>query len=171
MSDKRLRELERDPERAEELAHELRRRGQPEKRPPEWVRRSEKRLTPVEGVPRACKRCLTLAWEDKIRPETVMPLPRTAPPLAEDGSGPCCHDCQAADTLGRMHLSGMPFSARRVVVANERQRSLRLPEGLRKHFGMVAAGIVRASEGADAFERHIAWLEKVGIFNGGGDGP
>lgn len=31
--------------------------------------------------------------------EMVQPIFRLAPALARDGSGPCCHDCQAADTL------------------------------------------------------------------------
>ena len=32
----------------------------------------------------------------------VQPLAKLAPALARDGSGPCCHDCQAADTLHQL---------------------------------------------------------------------
>lgn len=134
--------------------------------------------------PKPCPRCLKLAWAGLIRAETVMPLPTDlAPPLAEDGSGPCCHDCQAADTIGKTILRpntqvwgsttvggtkhplrrGMPFDALRIVVGNERQEQLRLPEGMRKFFGLVAQGYVRPSVGENALADHQAWLESVGI--------
>lgn len=145
-----------------------------------------KRKTPKKDrPPEPCPRCVKLAWDGQIRAETVMPLPVGADaPLAEDGSGPCCHDCQAADTINKTILGGrskaiwgatqqggqkhplergMPFYAVRVVVGNERQEQLRLPEGIRKHFGLVAKGLVRPSVGENALEDHQAWLASVGI--------
>jgi hypothetical protein len=136
-----------------------------------------------EEPPPPCPRCLKLAWAGLIRAETVMPLPAKCPPLAEDGSGPCCHDCQAADVIGKVVFTarkqvwgttepgghkhplqrGMPFDALRIVIGNERQEQLRLPEALRPCLGLVAQGLVRASVGEKALDEHHAWLESVGI--------
>jgi len=136
-------------------------------------------------APQPCPRCLALAWAGKIRVETVQSLPPTAPPLAEDGSGPCCHDCQAADVVSKIVFGGaqvwaatelgghkrpltvMPFSAMRVVVGNDRQEQLRLPENLRPFFGLVAHGFVRPSIGANALDDHYAWMKLVGLLRDG----
>jgi hypothetical protein len=139
------------------------------------------------GGGQPCPRCLPLAWNGQIRVETVQPLPPgAAAPLAEDGSGPCCYDCQAADTVSKVVFggrqvwaalepgaskrplrAGMPFSAMRVVTGNERQEQLRLPESLRPHFGLVAQGLVRQSAGEKALDDHYAWMESVGLLRDG----
>lgn len=142
--------------------------------------------------PDPCPRCLALAFNDQIRPETVMPIPSPAPPLAVEDVGtsmagtPICHDCQAAENLAKLDIlaawvadepggikrpykpKGMAFSSRRIVVGNERQEQLRLPEGMRPHFGLVRIGLVRMTEGEEALERHCAWLDQaMPGWNGG----
>lgn len=116
-----------------------------------------------------------------------MPLPSTSPPLAIEDLGehsppgsPICHDCQAAENLAKCGIlatwvatepggikrpmpKGLGFTARRVVIGNERQEQLRLPESMRKFFGLVGAGYVRPSEGEDALDKHHKWLSAVGI--------
>ena len=141
--------------------------------------------------PAPCPRCFALAFTGKIRAETVMPLQKTAPPLsiehhpdlASPANTPICHDCQAAENLAKVGIlaawvatepggpkrpmpEGLDFASRRIVVGNERQEQLRLPEGMRPFFGLVKLGIVRPSEGEDALERHHEWLESVGIVLG-----
>ena len=50
-----------------------------------------------------CPRCVALAWANQLRTEPVMPLfPVGLAPEAVDGSGPCCMDCAAADTVVKM---------------------------------------------------------------------
>lgn len=147
--------------------------------------------------PKACPRCFSLAFHGKIRAETVMPIPET-PPLAIEDLGehsppgsPICHDCQAAENLAKVGVlaswvatepggpkrpcqpSGMDFASRRIVVGNERQEQLRLPAGLRPHFGLVKQGYVMqtqdppgATEGLTALTAHHEWLESVGIVMG-----
>jgi len=56
-----------------------------------------------EGNPKPCPRCLVW-WADNQRSqwglaEMVQPITNLAPALARDGTGPCCQDCQSADTL------------------------------------------------------------------------
>lgn len=101
-----------------------------------------------------CPRCLALALAGEIRMETVQPLPEGAlAPLASDGSGKCCPDCAAADTLLRMKAAP-GFTAARVSVGNDRQEALRLPM---VPLGLVRAGIMRPSKSGD-LEIHWAWL-------------
>jgi hypothetical protein len=104
----------------------------------------------------ACPRCLRLARQGKIRTEMVQRLPDGAwAPLALDGSGRCCYDCQAADTLVRM--AGAPnFEAARICTGNDRQEHLRLP-GVR--MGLVRAGLLRPNKPGD-FEAHLKWLDQ-----------
>jgi hypothetical protein len=59
-----------------------------------------------ENDPEPCPRCLawmeTTANEYDLQngiQEMIQPVPRLAPALARDGFGPCCPDCQAADTV------------------------------------------------------------------------
>jgi len=150
-------------------------------------------------VSQPCPRCLSLAFNGKIRVETVMPLPELAPPLSVEDLGehspagsPICHDCQAAENLAKIGVlaawvatepgghkhpvenpAGLDFAARRIVIGNERQEQLRLPAGMRPHFGLVRQGLVRMTEdppgsegGLAALEAHHDWLESVGIFVG-----
>jgi hypothetical protein len=53
--------------------------------------------------PKPCPRCLVwftgMVDQRYGLAEMVQPLPSCAPALARDGSGPCCADCQSADTL------------------------------------------------------------------------
>jgi len=138
------------------------------------------------GAP--CPRCLPLAFNGQIQIEAVQPLPPPGwAPLAVDGSGPCCFDCQAADTVLKMlarnpgkarpHLTklvskrvltrevasaGMDFPMARVCVANDRCEQHRLP-GV--PMGLVLEGWVRASKPGD-FERHLAWMERMHLGEG-----
>ena len=149
----------------------------------------------------ACTRCFSLAFAGRIRAETVMPLPESAPPMAIEDCGehsppntPICHDCQAAENLAKLSVlaawvatepgglkrpwrpEGMGVADRRIVSGNERQEQLRLPAGMRPHFGLVREGLVKATVdppdydpdadegyGCPALEAHHAWLETVGI--------
>ena len=56
--------------------------------------------------PDPCPRCLKFMGQIGLKQEhdtgineMIQPVPRLAPALARDGSGACCPDCQAADTL------------------------------------------------------------------------
>lgn len=141
------------------------------------------------AVPQPCPRCLSLAFHGLIRAETVMPIPNTPPLAIEDlgehspAGSPICHDCQAAENLSKLGVlaswvstepggnkrpmpEGLDFTARRIVIGNERQEQLRLPEGIRGHFGLVREGRVMASQGENALEDHHAWLGSVGIKMG-----
>ena len=104
-----------------------------------------------------CPRCLKLLLEDDaIQYEAVMLLPAKCPPQARDGSGACCYDCQAADTV--VGIGGHPkFAAARLCTANEQIEHLRLPKGIT--LGLVMMGIVRPCSQVD-LARHQAWLRK-----------
>ena len=55
-----------------------------------------------DGNPEPCPRCLVWIEDTPNKwgtAEMIQPLPSMAPALTRDGSGPCCPDCQAADTL------------------------------------------------------------------------
>ncbi|MDO8679381.1 MAG: hypothetical protein Q7R30_12570, partial [Acidobacteriota bacterium] len=52
----------------------------------------------ANAPPPPCPRCLKLAWADRVRKETVMPIPDD-PPLSREDNKPCCYDCAAADGL------------------------------------------------------------------------
>jgi len=87
--------------------------------------------------------------------ETVQPLPEgAAAPLAVDGSGKCCFDCQAADTVCRFQKA-LNFEMARIAVGNDRQEQYRLP-GV--PLGLVAQHYVRPSKAGD-LKRHHAWLD------------
>jgi hypothetical protein len=118
-------------------------------------------MTPLRKTALACRRCLALARTGALRMEVVQPL-AAAPwaPFARDGSGPCCADCAAADTL--MRLFGLSFLAARIATGNERQEQYRLPS---VPMGLVKAGLVRPSAHGD-FETHLAWLDENEWFGG-----
>lgn len=102
-----------------------------------------------------CPRCLALAQDDALRVEMVQPLPPGAwAPLARDGSGPCCHDCAAADGLVRLDVC-LDFPMARIATGNERQEQYRLPGA---PTGLVAMGRLRPSIAGD-LEQHHAWLD------------
>ena len=78
-----------------------------------------------DNDPEPCPRCLTFLdqaaagydLETGIQ-EMVQPLPRLAPALARDGFGPCCPDCQTADTLHQLsNKEPMPRTLEEFVVA------------------------------------------------------
>ena len=116
-----------------------------------------------------CPRCLKLAQEGHIRPETVQPIPSGLgrAPLGLDGIK-CCYDCAAADTLIRCGLIGKPkgrrddklFEMARIAVGNDRQEQYRLPGA---PMGLVKEGLVRASKEGD-FQRHLDWLDRQHWF-------
>lgn len=108
-----------------------------------------------------CERCLKLALDERIHEQAVMPIPPGAEAaLARDGSGRCCRDCESADTL--VALGILPeFVMARVATANERMEQLRLPELARPHFGLAQRKLLKLSEGPDALERHLRWLDQV----------
>lgn len=110
-----------------------------------------------------CPRCLTLAQEGALRAECVMPLPPGAlAPRAYDRTGPCCHDCAAADSLVRS-LPGMDFEARRVATGNERQENMRRPESVRHLFGLFQNGQMRSFAGKNPATLHHHWMDRQGI--------
>lgn len=110
-----------------------------------------------------CLRCLALAKKGVLRVETVMPLPPGAiAPCAYDRSGPCCHDCAAADNLLRV-LPALDFAARRVTIGNERQEDMRRPEAMRPHFGLFLDGRMRPIPGGDPIQTHHRWMSRQGI--------
>jgi hypothetical protein len=103
-----------------------------------------------------------------------------------DGSGPCCFDCQAADTVVKMlarnpnkkrvHLTKLAFKnvigheqidgplgflMARVAVGNDRCEQHRLPGA---PIGLVAEGWMRPSKPGD-FERHLAWMERMHLID------
>lgn len=105
-----------------------------------------------------CRRCLALVLSGTIRRETLQPLYGDArDALAIDGSGPCCRDCAAADTLMRIGQGHPDFAATRIATGNCRQESLRLP-GV--PIGYVKMRIMRPSEPGD-LDRHYKWLNRV----------
>ncbi len=131
-----------------------------------------------------CPKCLALAKDRQIRTETVMPLPELAPPLDLQGN-PCCHDCQAAETIIKIGIlpwresierseAGLPkgvtvtdeekeskFYMARVAVGNDRQEQFRFPE---MSVGpLVARGLVRPSKKGD-LDKHWDWLDSHNWF-------
>jgi len=131
-------------------------------------------VTPAFKIPltdKPCPRCLDLYRREKIRGETVMPLPQGAfAPMEMYRPIKCCRDCAAADTLIRIGLirkarrddeadREQAFIMARIVVGNDRQEQLRLP-GF--PMGLVGEGLVAPCEVGD-FERHHKWLAKHDI--------
>lgn len=78
-----------------------------------------------------CESCRSMA--DMLRRETLMPVPKLAPPLShtlKDRAGkpmPLCYDCAAAEGLHANALRFMDIIDARIVIANDRQEKLRLP--------------------------------------------
>ena len=106
-----------------------------------------------------CPRCLEFRRSGgSLRREAIQPLyqNRAVNALAVDGSGPCCRDCEAADSVVRRGLL-KEWGMARVAVANDRQEQLRLP-GV--PMGLHLEGITRASV-AGELELHHDWLAKV----------
>lgn len=130
---------------------------------------------PAFSIPlldKPCPRCLDLYKRERIRGETVMPMPQGAyAPMEMYRPVKCCRDCAAADTLVRIGLIGgrpqrdsdadreTAFIMARIVVGNDRQEQLRLP-GV--PMGMVGEGLVAPCVEGD-FDRHHAWLKKHDI--------
>lgn len=117
------------------------------------------RVVPMTRTP--CPRCAELALEQKIRAETVQPLPE-APfaPVGVDGRK-CCFDCQSADNIVKLGIVPGPwdkqsFLMARIAVGNDRQEQYRLP-GI--PIGLVMAGHVRPSKRGD-FEKQLKWLDE-----------
>lgn len=107
-----------------------------------------------------CPRCLKLAIDGEIRPETVMPLPQGAfAPLGHNGQK-CCFDCQSADGLVRTIGLDLDFSSRRIAVGNDRQECMRLPVQIADAMGLIKEGLVRNWPNADDFEAHMKWLDQ-----------
>ena len=106
-----------------------------------------------------CPRCLVARDERDIHVQAIQRLPEGAfAPLAIDGSGKCCWDCAAADTLVRMKI--LPrWGMARVAVGNDRMLSYRLP-GVPQ--GLIKEGLVRCSQEGD-FEDQLEWLDRVGL--------
>ena len=114
--------------------------------------------------PKPCPRCLPMAWEGTIRIEALQPLPEGAmAPHAQDGSGPCCQHCGAADALTRGTI--LNFEQARVAVANDFQEKIRLPPKMRDVMGLGPR--VRVSKEPDALAQHHRWLDsQVPGWNG-----
>ena len=104
-----------------------------------------------------CPRCLKLAWNEKIRVETIMPLPEH-PARSRDENEPVCRDCESADTVQALNPS-LSWEMARVAVANDRQDQFRLPGA---PMGLVGQGLVRPCEPRD-FEHHHEWLRCQGL--------
>ena len=109
-----------------------------------------------------CPRCLPLAFHGHIRPETIMPLQGGARDAqAIDGSGPCCVDCEAADTMIRLGM--VPdFVMARVCTGNDRQERLRLPD-LGHHYGLAKVGVMKEAMLFRTLEEHHNWLDSCGL--------
>ena len=124
---------------------------------------------PLTDTP--CPRCLDLYKREKIRGETVMPMPEGAfAPMEMYEPKKCCRDCAAADTLIRIGLIGKAardddsdretaFIMARIAVGNDRQEQLRMP-GM--PLGLVGQGLVAPCVDGD-FDRHHTWLKRHGI--------
>lgn len=112
-----------------------------------------------------CQRCLDMARNGVLRFEMVQRLPKSPyAPSAVDGSGPCCRDCGAADTLTRVS-KGLNFEMARVAVGNDRQEQYRLP-GV--PLGLVQLGLMAPSIKGD-LEEHRLWLDANNWFERGPD--
>lgn len=107
-----------------------------------------------------CPRCMALAQDHKIRPETVQRMPEGlgVAPIAQDGSGKCCFDCGFADGLVARKL-GMDFEMARIAVGNDRQEQYRLPGA---PMGLVQQGL-RKNKPGDLDEQH-KWLDRMDWF-------
>lgn len=106
--------------------------------------------------------------------EMIQPLPKQVPPLARDGSGPCCYDCASADGLNGLVLPGKYakidttyFLMARVAVGNDRMEALRLP-GI--PMGLRYDGLIRDSH-PDDLHAHYAWLDRLPYFSHRREGP
>jgi hypothetical protein len=139
-----------------------------------------------------CTRCVALAWAGALRTEPVMPMfPVERAPLAVDGSGPCCLDCAAADTVVKMlnydrsvrerHVARWRMHPKlrfeRVVMAyNPRDTGIDFgmariavandrQESFRLpgvKMGLCYEGWVRPSQPGE-WQLHLAWMERVGL--------
>jgi hypothetical protein len=106
-----------------------------------------------------CPRCRNLYDTNVLDdPEMVQPLGEH-PALARDGTGPCCDDCRAADTLLSLDHVGPDFGMARIAVGNDRQEQYRLPAA---PLGLVHAGLMKPSQPGD-LHAHLAWLARHGI--------
>lgn len=114
------------------------------------------RDTTINASP--CNRCKELWKKGLINLLTVMPVPESTPPIAHDGTGPCCIDCKAADSL--ISLGLVPsFIPARQAVSDDRHSSFLFP-GFKK--GLIHHGLVTPCQESD-LDVHNAWLDKNGI--------
>ena len=105
-----------------------------------------------------CPRCLPLVLDGTIRPEMLQPIYNDArDPYAIDGSGRCCRDCGAADTLTKLGQGHPDWPQTRLVIGNDRAEQMRLPGA---PMGLVKLRYMRASVPGE-FEAHHKWLDKV----------
>jgi hypothetical protein len=105
-----------------------------------------------------CPRCLKLAIEGRIRPETVMALPEGAFAPLGHNKQKCCFDCQSADNLVPRHVP--EFVMARIAVGNDRQEALRLPAELVNAVGLINEGLVKTWPNGGDFDAHIKWLDQ-----------
>ena len=110
---------------------------------------------PEVAVP--CPRCLRALDDGFIWHEMVQPIP-PAPPTGKDGSGPCCRDCAAAETIMRV-IGGMDWPMARVAIGNDRVDCMRVPSVA---MGLAFGGFMQPNQPGD-FDRHLAWLTAVGL--------
>lgn len=118
---------------------------------------AKKPKTKVREAGDPCPCCYELAREGRIRVEAVQPLHGGARDSLSrrPGVGKICRDCAAAEMVNSVLLTTMDFADCRVVTANERQASYRLP-GTRA-FGLFLAGYMKPSQPGE-LESHHAWL-------------
>jgi hypothetical protein len=122
----------------------------------------KKEMPKIPLTEKPCPRCLEAAAEGIIHGQAVQRLPEGAfAPLADDGSGKCCHDCASADTIVRLKI--LPrWGMARTAVGNDRMEQYRLP-GV--PMGLVKERLVRPSQEGD-FEDQLEWLEREGLWGG-----
>lgn len=125
----------------------------------------------IPSLDKPCPRCLDLYQREKIRGETVLPIPQGAfAPFEMHRRVKCCRDCAAADTLIRIGVitrarrdddadREQAFIMARIVVGNDRQEQLRMP-GV--PMSLVGRGLVAPCRFGD-FEKHHVWLKRHGI--------
>lgn len=106
-----------------------------------------------------CSRCFELAKDGQLWLIMVMPVPEGVglAPLARDGSGPCCRDCQAADTILKLHPGIPGWRAARVAIGNDR---IELLHGLPRASVVFAGLMATAPAGRAERDLHVAWLEQ-----------
>lgn len=105
------------------------------------------------GTGEPCATCIRLAFNGRMRPEAIQPVPALAGPRLRRDNSRCCRDCALAETL--VSLGYVPeFEMARTVVANDRQEQLRLP-GVPT--GLVQMGMMLPNQSGD-LDRHHAWL-------------